>query len=141
MSLREGDFLAAGMLENAGDVLHDAHVPLFEMPFCNGGGAPVVAESTRLLAVQGCEIALFPFAADPAPGTAGARPVLSARCAEKGGVSVQLSREGRVCERGPEVSGWGDGGGATRGGDPRGGRWAAGGGVNGRAVADGARGA
>ena len=107
MSLREGDFLAAGMLENAGDVLHDAHVPLFEMPFCNGGGAPVVAESTRLLAVQGCEIALFPFAADPAPGTAGARPLLWARCAEKGErATIAGGSRLRARTRGVRVGRW-----------------------------------
>lgn len=83
------------------------HIPMFEMQVYNGGGVPEVVdtplgriganicfdtllpESTRLLAVQGCEIALFPFAADPAPGTAEAwaawaRPVLQARCAENG---------------------------------------------------------
>ncbi|QOY88914.1 carbon-nitrogen hydrolase family protein [Paludibaculum fermentans] len=123
ISAETGVFLAAGLLENAGNVLFNTHVlagegrvyahwrkmhiPMFEMQVYNGGGVPEVVdtplgriganicfdtllpESTRLLAVQGCEIALFPFAADPAPGTAEAwaawaRPVLQARCAENG---------------------------------------------------------
>jgi N-carbamoylputrescine amidase len=128
-------FVAAGILENAGGVLHNTHVlagpgrlwghwrkmhiPLFEMPFYNGGESPAVVdtpfgrigvnicfdamlpESTRLLAVQGCEIALFPFAADPAPGTAAAwsdwaRPVLQARCAENGLFGVACNYSGAV---------------------------------------------
>jgi predicted amidohydrolase len=94
-----GLLLAAGLLEDAGATLFNTHVlvgptgvlgawrklhvPLFEMPFYNGGGVPPVVdtplgrigiticidsflpESTRLLAVQGAEIVLFPFAADP----------------------------------------------------------------------------
>jgi N-carbamoylputrescine amidase len=83
------------------------HVPMFEQPFYNGGGVPAVVdtplgrigvticfdaflpESTRLLAVQGAEIVLFPFAADPPPVTpagwvAWAAPVVQARCAENG---------------------------------------------------------
>ena len=95
--------VAVGLLEDAGNVLYNAqaligpqglvghwrklHVPMFEMPFYNGGQvAPVVAtplgrigvnicfdalipESTRLLAVQNVEIVLMPFAADPPPRT------------------------------------------------------------------------
>jgi N-carbamoylputrescine amidase len=128
-------FVAAGLLENAGGVLHNTqvlvgegrlwgrwrkmHVPLFEMPFYNGGDPPAVVatplgriginicfdallpESTRLLAVQGCEIGLFPFAADPAPGTAAAwadwaRPVVQARCAENGIFGVACNYAGSV---------------------------------------------
>lgn len=133
ISHEEGIFVAAGILENAGGVLHNTHVlvgegrvwgrwrkmhvPLFEMPFYNGGEAPAVVEtplgrigvnicfdamlpeSTRLLAVQGCEIGLFPFAADPAPSTAEAwaawaRPVLQARCAENGIFGVACNYRG-----------------------------------------------
>lgn len=135
ISHEEGIFLAAGLLEHAGGVLHNTHVlagqgriwghwrkmhvPLFEMPFYNGGGPPSVVEtpfgriginicfdtmlpeSTRLLAVQGCEIGLFPFAADPAPGTAAAwaawaRPVLQARCVENGIFGVACNYAGAV---------------------------------------------
>lgn len=135
ISRDEGIFLAAGLLEKSGGVLHNTHVlagegriwghwrkmhiPLFEMPFYNGGGPPAVVEtplgrigvnicfdtmlpeSTRLLAVQGCEIGLFPFAADPAPGTteawaAWARPVLQARCAENGIFGLACNYSGAV---------------------------------------------
>ncbi|MGB9604714.1 MAG: carbon-nitrogen hydrolase family protein, partial [Bryobacteraceae bacterium] len=101
-----GLYLAAGLIENSGNVLYNTtvmagpegllgawrklHVPMFEMPFYNGGPPPNVAatpigrvganicfdallpESTRLLAVQQVEIVPFPFAADPPPGTAAA---------------------------------------------------------------------
>ncbi|WP_321470635.1 carbon-nitrogen hydrolase family protein [uncultured Paludibaculum sp.] len=134
-----GVFLAAGLLENAGNVLYNTHVlvgegrlyarwrkmhiPMFEMPVYNGGGVPEVVdtplgriganicfdallpESTRLLGVQGCEIALFPFAADPAPGTAQAwsawaRPVLQARCAENGLYGIACNYRGQVAYAG-----------------------------------------
>lgn len=123
MSRETGVYIAAGLLEDAGHLLFNTHVvvgdgaligrwrkmhvPLFEMPFYNGGDAPEVVEtplgrlgvnicfdafmpeSTRLLAVAGAEIVLFPFAADPAPVTplgwaAWAGGVLTARCAENG---------------------------------------------------------
>jgi predicted amidohydrolase len=95
--------ISAGLLEDAGNRLYNAqvlvgpeglvghwrklHIPMFEMPFYNGGShAPVVdtplgrigvnicfdallPESTRLLAVQNVEIVLMPFAADPPPVT------------------------------------------------------------------------
>jgi len=95
--------LSAGILEDAGNCLHNTHVlvdrngllgywrkmhiPMYEMPFYNGGNAPRVVdtslgriggnicfdtllpESTRLLAIQNAEIVLFPFAADPPPVT------------------------------------------------------------------------
>lgn len=128
-----GLLVAAGLLEDAGPVLHNTHVlagpsgvvgvwrklhvPLFEMPFYNGGGAPPVVEtpigrigiticidaflpeSTRLLAVQGAEIVLFPFAADPAPvSPAGwaqwASPVVRARCQENGVFGVACNVQG-----------------------------------------------
>ena len=96
------------------------HVPLFEMPFYNGGGVPPVVdtplgrigitvcidaflpESVRLLAVQGAEIVLFPFAADPAPVTpegwaAWASPVVQARCAENGVFGLASNVHG-ACE-------------------------------------------
>lgn len=135
ISRSTGVFLAAGMLEHAGNVLHNTHVlvgegklwgawrkmhvPLFEMPFYNGGCEATVVdtplgriginicfdaflpESTRLLGVQNAEIVLFPFAADPEPVTpAGwyrwAQPVLQARCAENGVFGVACNYLGEV---------------------------------------------
>jgi predicted amidohydrolase len=95
------------------------HVPLFEMPVYNGGDVPEVVdtplgrigvnicfdaflpESTRLLAVRGAEIVLFPFAADPSPVTplgwaAWAGGVLQARCAENGVFGVACNYFGDV---------------------------------------------
>lgn len=127
--------LSAGLLEDAGNLLHNTHVlaapdgrvwrwrklhvPIFETPFYNGGdgletaetglgriGANVcfdalIPESTRLLAVQGVEIVLFPFAADPAPGTASAWAdwavtALRARCQENGVFGVACNYAGEV---------------------------------------------
>lgn len=127
--------VAAGLLEDAGNRLFNTavlvngsglagawrkmHVPMFEMPFYNGGPEPDVVEtslgrvgvnicfdalfpeSTRLLAVQNAEIVLFPFAADPPPGTAGAwmewaAPPLRARCVENGVFGVACNYAGRV---------------------------------------------
>lgn len=132
-------FIAAGLLENAGNVLHNTHVlvgegrlygywrkmhiPMFEMPIYNGGGVPQVVatplgriganicfdsllpESTRLLGVQGCEIGLFPFAADPPPGDVEGwkqwcEPVLKARCAENGLFGVACNYRGSVSSAG-----------------------------------------
>jgi N-carbamoylputrescine amidase len=99
------------------------HVPLFEMPIYNGGGVPEVVEtplgrigvnicfdaflpeSTRLLAVAGAEIVLFPFAADPAPVTplgwsAWAGGVLTSRCAENGVFGVACNYFGDVAYAG-----------------------------------------
>jgi N-carbamoylputrescine amidase len=95
------------------------HIPLFEMQVYNGGGIPetvetdlgrvgvnicfdaFLPESTRLLGVRNAEIVLFPFAADPPPGTAAgwadwARPVLQARCAENGVFGVACNYFGEV---------------------------------------------
>ena len=95
------------------------HVPLFEMPLYNGGGVPDVVEtplgriginicfdaflpeSTRLLAVRGAEIVLFPFAADPEPVTplgwaTWAGRTLEARCAENGVFGVACNTFGDV---------------------------------------------
>ncbi|MCC6162056.1 MAG: carbon-nitrogen hydrolase family protein [Acidobacteria bacterium] len=127
--------VAAGLLEDAGAVLFNTHVlagpdgvlgwwrkmhvPLFEMPFYNGGGAPAVVEtplgrigvtvcidaflpeSVRLLAIEGAEIVLFPFAADPAPVSpagwcAWASPVVRARCVENGVFGVAANVRGDV---------------------------------------------
>jgi predicted amidohydrolase len=127
--------ICAGMLEDAGNVLHNTqilvdgdgllgkwrkmHVPMFEMPFYNGGDGPTVVEtpigrlgvnicfdalfpeSTRLLAVQNAEIVLFPFAADPAPVTpAGwqqwAGPAIRARCIENGVYGLACNSVGHV---------------------------------------------
>lgn len=135
ISSETGVWLAAGLLENAGPVLHNTHVligegrlaahwrkmhiPLFEMPVYNGGGAPMVVdtpfgriganicfdallpESTRLLAVESCDVVLFPFAADPPPGTAEAwanwaRPVVQARCIENGVYGLACNYRGQV---------------------------------------------
>lgn len=127
--------LAVGLLEDAGNLLHNTqalfgpdgllgywrkmHIPMFEMPFYNGGGAPTVVEtplgriganicfdallpeSTRLLAVQNAEIVLFPFAADPPPRTVEgwadwAGTALRARCAENGVYGVACNYVGQV---------------------------------------------
>lgn len=103
------------------------HIPMFEMQVYNGGGVPEVIdtplgriggnicfdtllpESTRLLGVQNCEIALFPFAADPPPGTAAgwsawARPVLQARCAENGLYGIAVNYRGDVAYAGATQS-------------------------------------
>lgn len=127
--------ISAGALEDAGNVLFNTqvlvgsngllaawrkmHVPMFEMPFYNGGPVPQVCqtelgriganicfdallpESTRLLAVQNVEIVLFPFAADPPPRTpvgwaAWAAPALRARAAENGVYGVACNYVGRV---------------------------------------------
>ncbi len=132
---KRGILVAAGMLEDAGNRLFNTHVlvgpngllgtwrkmhvPMYEMPFYNGGQAPVVVdtpigrvginicfdallpESTRLLAVQNVEIVLFPFAADPPPCTpqgwrAWAEPPLRARCVENGVFGLACNYVGRV---------------------------------------------
>ena len=95
------------------------HVPMFEQPFYNGGGVPPVIdtplgrigvticfdaflpESTRLLAVQGAEIVLFPFAADPPPVTPDgwadwAAAVVQVRCAENGVFGIACNVHGDV---------------------------------------------
>jgi predicted amidohydrolase len=136
-----GIYIAAGLLEDAGNVLYNTHVlvgpdglagawrkmhiPMFEMPFYNGGPGPAVAitplarigvnicfdallpESTRLLAIEQVEIALFPFAADPPPCTpagwsAWAGPALRARCVENGIFGVACNYVGRVACAGAE---------------------------------------
>jgi len=140
---RRGVLLAAGLLEDAGARLHNSHVlvgpagllgvwrklhvPMYEMPFYNGGGPPPVVdtpvgrvgvnicfdallpESTRLLAVQNVEIVLFPFAADPPPCTpegwgAWAGPALRARCVENGVFGLACNYVGRVECAGVEQS-------------------------------------
>ncbi|WP_051669438.1 carbon-nitrogen hydrolase family protein [Bryobacter aggregatus] len=134
-----GIYIAAGILEDAGNVLYNTHVlvgpqglagywrkmhiPMFEMPFYNGGSGPEVIdtpigriganicfdtllpESTRLLAVQNVEIVLFPFAADPPPVTpagwaAWAGPALRARCQENGVFGVAVNYSGQVAALG-----------------------------------------
>jgi len=119
IAARHQVLLSVGMFEDAGNVLHNTqllvgsegllgswrkmHVPMFEMPFYNGGSAPTVVQtplgsiginicfdvflpdSTRLLAVQNVEIVLMPFAAHPSPGTAEAwanwaAPAIHAPC-------------------------------------------------------------
>ena len=101
------------------------HVPMYEMPFYNGGPAPAVVdtpfgrlgvnicfdalfpESTRLLAVENVEIVLFPFAADPPPRTPQgwsnwAGPALRARCVENGIFGLACNSVGRVACAGVE---------------------------------------
>jgi len=136
-----GVYIAAGLLEDAGNLLYNTHllagpqgiagawrklhIPMFEMPFYVGGPPPPVAatplgrlgvnicfdallpESTRLLAVQNVEMALFPFAADPAPGTveawtAWASPALRARCVENGIFGLACNYAGTVSFAGVE---------------------------------------
>jgi predicted amidohydrolase len=140
---RTGIYIAAGLLEDAGNLLYNTHVlvgpeglagrwrkmhvPMFEMPFYNGGPAPQVAdtklgriaanicfdalipESTRLLAVRNVEIVLFPFAADPPPVTpegwaAWAGPALRARCVENGVFGLACNYAGHVACAGAEQS-------------------------------------
>lgn len=135
IAARDGILIAVGLLEDAGNLMFNTqilvdssgllgrfrkmHVPMFEMPFYNGGGVPdvvetrlgkigvnicfdaLIPESTRLLAVQNVEIVLFPFAADPPPGDiAGwekwAREALSARCIENGIYGVASNYVGVV---------------------------------------------
>jgi predicted amidohydrolase len=135
IAAKAGVLIAAGLLEDAGNLLHNTHVlvgpdgllgawrklhvPMFEMPFYNGGGGLEVAdtplgrigvnicfdalipESTRLLAVNNAEIVLFPFAADPAPGTPEAwaewaLPALRARCVENGVFGLAANYQGHV---------------------------------------------
>lgn len=132
---RRGILLAAGLLEDGGNrlfnthvlvgrdgllgVFRKMHVPMFEMPFYNGGDVPTVVEtplgrigvnicfdallpeSTRLLAVQNVEMVLFPFAADPPPCTPQgwadwAGPALRARCIENGVFGLASNYVGRV---------------------------------------------
>lgn len=135
IAARHNLLVSAGLLEEAGPVLHNTqvlvgsagliakwrkmHVPMFEMPFYNGGDAPVVAdtslgrigvnicfdsllpESTRLLAVQNVEIVLFPFAADPPPVSplgwaAWAGLPLRSRCVENGIFGLACNYVGKV---------------------------------------------
>ena len=130
-----GVLVAAGMLEDAGSRLHNTHVlcgpggllgawrklhvPMFEMPFYNGGSGlevvetelgrigvnicfdALIPESTRLLAAEEVEMVLFPFAADPAPGTAEAwaewgLPAVRARCVENGVFGLAANYAGPV---------------------------------------------
>jgi predicted amidohydrolase len=141
ISARRGVLIAAGLLEDAGNRLFNTHVlvgprgrlgrwrkmhvPMFEMPFYEGGEAPQVVEtplgrlgvnicfdallpeSTRLLAVENAEIVLFPFAADPPPVTPQgwaewALPALSARCRENGVFGIACNFVGHVSCAGVE---------------------------------------
>ena len=127
--------ISAGLLEDAGNRLHNTqvlvdgtglrgfwrkmHVPMYEMPFYNGGGIPDVVEtplgrigvnicfdalmpeSTRLLAVKNVEIVLFPFAADPPPVTPQgwadwAGIALKSRCVENGVYGIACNYVGTV---------------------------------------------
>jgi predicted amidohydrolase len=166
--------ISAGLLEDAGNVLHNTqvlvdrtglvghwrkmHVPMYEMPFYNGGGVPDVVEtrlgriganicfdalmpeSTRLLAVRNVEIVLFPFAADPPPATPRgwadwAGPALRCRCAENGVYGVACNAVGTVTVA--SASQFFPGGGMAI--DPRGeifGEWTAAAGEPGMLVVD-----
>lgn len=95
------------------------HIPMFEMPFYQPGepgkvvDAPCgrigvnicfdgfIPESTRLLSIDNAELVLFPFAADPPPGTAAAwhqwgAPALRCRCAENGVFGLACNYQGSV---------------------------------------------
>jgi N-carbamoylputrescine amidase len=135
LSAKHQTLIAAGLLEDAGNLLFNTHVlvgpdgllgrwrkmhvPIFEMPFYNGGPGPEVVqtdlgriginicfdcflpESTRLLAVQNVDFVLFPFAADPQPGTASAwanwaAPALRARCSENGVFGIAANYVGAI---------------------------------------------
>lgn len=135
IAARHGVLICVGMLEDAGNLLYNTqllvgpegtlgfwrkmHVPMFEMPFYNGGQAPrivdsplgrigvnicfdaLIPESTRLLAVQNVEIVLFPFAANPPPVTPAAwaewaGPAIRARAIENGVFGVACNYVGRV---------------------------------------------
>jgi N-carbamoylputrescine amidase len=135
IAARHGVLISVGTLEDAGNVLYNTqllvgpegllgtwrkmHVPMFEMPFYNGGSMPrvvetrlgriganicfdaLIPESTRLLAVQNVEIVLFPFAADPPPPTAAgwaqwAAPAIRARAVENGVFGVACNYVGHV---------------------------------------------
>jgi predicted amidohydrolase len=135
LAARDEILLSVGMLEDAGNRLFNTqllvgpegvlgywrklHIPMFEMPFYNGGSSAEVAEtplgriganicfdvlipeSTRLLAVQNVEIVLTPFAADPPPATpAGwanwASTSLKARAMENGVFVVACNYVGDV---------------------------------------------
>jgi predicted amidohydrolase len=141
VAARRAMLVSAGMFEDAGNLLYNTqllvgpdglvgkwrkmHVPMFEMPFYNGGDAPQVVEtpigrvganicfdtflpeSTRLLAVQNAELVLFPFAADPPPRTprgwaAWAQPALQSRCAENGVFGVAANYVGHLRAAGVE---------------------------------------
>jgi N-carbamoylputrescine amidase len=135
IAARHDVLISVGTLEDAGNVLYNTqllvgpegllgtwrkmHVPMFEMPFYNGGSMPrvvqtrlgriganicfdvLIPESTRLLAVQNVEIVLFPFAADPPPPTAAgwaqwAAPAIRARAVENGVFGVACNYVGHV---------------------------------------------
>jgi len=135
IAARHDVLLSVGLLEDAGNLLYNSqvligakgvvghwrklHIPMFEMPFYNGGTQPVVAdtplgriganicfdallpESTRLLAVQNVEIVLMPFAADPPPATpagwaAWAGGAIRARAIENGVFVVACNYVGSV---------------------------------------------
>ena len=135
LARQTGVYLCAGLLEDAGNALFNTqvllgptgllgawrkmHIPMFEMPFYNGGPGPTVVdtplgrlgvnicfdalipESTRLLAVQNVELVLFPFAADPAPVTpqgwsVWAGPALRARCQKNGVFGLACNYRGPV---------------------------------------------
>lgn len=137
IAARTGVYVAAGLLEDAGNLLYNTHVlvgpeglagawrkmhiPMFEMPFYNGGSGPVVIEtplgriganicfdalipeSTRLLAVQNVEIVLFPFAADAPQGwSAWAGPALRGRCQENGVFGIACNYSGHISAVGVE---------------------------------------
>lgn len=135
IAARHDLLLCVGLLEDAGNLLYNSqllvgpegvvghwrklHIPMFEMPFYNGGTPPVVVqtrlgriganicfdallpESTRLLAVQNVELVLMPFAADPPPATpagwaAWASGAIRARAMENGVFVIASNYVGHV---------------------------------------------
>jgi len=123
------------MFEDAGPLIHNTqvlvgpsgilnatrkmHIPMFEAPFYNGGGLPVVCETdlgrvgtsicfdtlfpeaTRLLQIEGAELVLMPFASDPEPRTvegwiANNEMLLRTRCLENGFFALVVNYSGHV---------------------------------------------
>ncbi len=101
------------------------HIPMFETALYNPGEAAQVIEtplgrlgvnicfdalmpeSTRLLGIDNVEIVLFPFAADPPPGTpqgwqSWAEPALRCRCAENGAFGLACNYVGNVAFAGAQ---------------------------------------
>lgn len=134
--------ISAGLFEDAGPLVHNTqvlvcpdgilgvtrkmHIPLFEAPFYNGGGPPIVAEtplgrigtsicfdtmlpeSTRLLQIENAELVLFPFASDPEPRTVEGwiennAMLLRTRCMENGFFGLVCNYAGRISGLGEEM--------------------------------------
>ena len=132
---RHGIAISCGLLEDAGPLLYNTqvvvdqsgvvgrfrkmHIPMFEMPFYQGGEAPtavdirgalvstnicfdaLLPESTRLAALAGAEVVLFHSRRIRHTGTAAAwsewaLPAVRARCAENGIFGIAANYRGTV---------------------------------------------